>query len=253
MPLLRLTKAIGSVTNNDNGTWSWSFATSDGPAQSQTVTIGANDGNGGTAETSFSLTVNNAAPAVNAITVPLNPIDITNQPVFVSATFSDPAGTYDEPYICTIDFGDGSGPQAGTVSGMTCSGSHTYANAGVYVVTVTVTDKDNETGSATAEQAIVIYDFTQVVLFATNSIWLKQGADVLTGNVLVNDVSPGPVLDSQVELSVGENVTTAAGFAIKANSIKAKQGATVNSEVFITRSPTTARSTAHNISHSRCH
>jgi hypothetical protein len=57
-----------------------------------------------------------------------------------------------------MDFGDGNGSQSGTVTGMTCIGSHTYASAGVYVVTVTVTDKDNDSGSASATSFIVIYD-----------------------------------------------------------------------------------------------
>jgi len=154
-----LSASIGSVGNNNDGTWSWSFNSSDGPAESQTVTIDADDGNGGTAQTSFQLTVNNVAPTVDAITVPTAPIDINAQPVNASATFSDPAGSKDEPYTCTVDYDDGSVPQAGTVSGGTCTGAdQTYAEAGIYQVTVTVTDKDGATGNASATEFIVIYD-----------------------------------------------------------------------------------------------
>ena len=45
-----LSASVGTVAKsgtNAAGTWSWSYATTDGPAQSQTVTITANDGNGG--------------------------------------------------------------------------------------------------------------------------------------------------------------------------------------------------------------
>jgi alpha-amylase len=70
------------------------------------------------------------------------------------------------------------------------------------------------------------------VVFATNSVWLKQSADILSGHVLVNDASPGPVLDAQVELSIGQSVTTAAGFDLKAHRIKVKQGASVASDVY---------------------
>lgn len=155
-----LNASAGAVTNNNDGTWSWNFDTSDGPAESQTVTIDADDGNGGTAQTTFALTVNNVAPTIETITVPADPIDINNQPVTgVSATFSDPAGIKDENYTCTVDYNDGSGAQAGTVVGTTCTGlNQTYATPGVYAVTVTVTDKDTESGSADATEYIVIYD-----------------------------------------------------------------------------------------------
>ena len=55
---------VGAVTKTgtNNGTWTGPLGTTDGPAQSQTVTITANDGNGGTATTTFALTVNNVAP-----------------------------------------------------------------------------------------------------------------------------------------------------------------------------------------------
>ncbi|MDX1748068.1 MAG: LamG-like jellyroll fold domain-containing protein, partial [Halobacteriales archaeon] len=56
-----LSASVGTITNNGDGTWSWSFDTTDGPAESQTVTIDADDGNGGTAQTSFTLTVQNVA------------------------------------------------------------------------------------------------------------------------------------------------------------------------------------------------
>src|SRR5204862_2174534 len=41
--------SIGTVTKvgSSSGTWAWSFNTTDGPIQSQVVTITANDGNGG--------------------------------------------------------------------------------------------------------------------------------------------------------------------------------------------------------------
>ncbi len=75
-------------------------------------------------------------------------------------------------------------------------------------------------------------NIVNTVVFAVNSVWLKQNANILSGNVLVNNASPGPVLDSQVELSVGQGVHTPAGFALKAHRIKVKLGAAVASEVY---------------------
>ncbi len=61
-----LSASSGTVTKDaaGSGTWGWAFNTSDGPDQSQTVTITASDGTNSVA-TTFSLTVNNVAPTVN--------------------------------------------------------------------------------------------------------------------------------------------------------------------------------------------
>jgi hypothetical protein len=61
-----LSASVGTVTksgSNASGTWSWSYGTTDGPDQSQTVTITANDGHT-TTNTTFALTVNNVKPTL---------------------------------------------------------------------------------------------------------------------------------------------------------------------------------------------
>ena len=63
---IHLTASVGTVVDNDDGTWSWSYATTDGPDQSQTVTITATDSDGAVTTTTFELVVNNAAPEVAA-------------------------------------------------------------------------------------------------------------------------------------------------------------------------------------------
>ncbi len=153
-----LMASVGTVRANSDGTWSWSFATSDGRIESQTVTITGDDRKGGAGRTAFTLTVDNVAPNVDAITLPLAPVSISAQPVTVTGTFSDPGTSHDTPYTCTVDYGDGNGGQPGSVSGSTCSGSHTYAAPGVYPVTLTVVDKDRASGRRTADAFVVIYD-----------------------------------------------------------------------------------------------
>lgn len=168
-----LTASVGSIAADGFGAWSWSLDTADGPAESQTVTIDASDGNGGVAQTSFELTVTNVAPMVTAVSVPGAPVDIGDQPTSASATFSDPAGTADEAYACNVDYGDGSGPQPGTVSGTTCTGpDHTYGTPGVYQTSVTVTDKDGGSASLAAETYTVIYDPTGG--FVTGGGWIDS-------------------------------------------------------------------------------
>jgi hypothetical protein len=153
-----LTASVGTVVDNNDGTWSWSFDTVDGPAESQSVTITADDGNGGTAQATFSLTVHNVAPHIDAVYVPLDPVQIGISAV-ATADFSDPAKTSDEPYTCIVNYGDDSGDEPGTVVDFECTGpDHIYASPGVYTVSVTVTDKDVGSDSAQSIEYIVIYD-----------------------------------------------------------------------------------------------
>jgi hypothetical protein len=68
-------------------------------------------------------------------------------------------------------------------------------------------------------------------LFATHSMHLEQNSKVFSGDIGVNDAGSPPFLDSQVELSIGIGVTTAAGSSIKAHRIKVKSGATVHGSI----------------------
>lgn len=154
-----LSASVGTVTNNNDDTWSWRLPTSNGPDESQTVTITADDGNGGTSQISFGLTVNNVAPTIIAISLPIEPVAINDQPVNASATFIDPAETNDEPYTCSFNYEDDTGDQPGTISDNNCTGpDHTYENPGVYTVLVTITDKDDGSCTVQALEYAVIYD-----------------------------------------------------------------------------------------------
>jgi hypothetical protein len=52
------------VVDNGDGTWSWSFGTTDGPAETQEVTITATDVLDAEGEVTFDLVVNNVAPPI---------------------------------------------------------------------------------------------------------------------------------------------------------------------------------------------
>ena len=107
---------------------------------------------------STTITVNNAPPIVDTPSVAPEP-SIEGNLAQASATFTDP-GDNDAPFTCTVNYGDGSGDLAGTVSSTTCTGpKHTYATFGSYTVTVNVTDKDQGTGSKSQTHA-VIFKFT---------------------------------------------------------------------------------------------
>ncbi|MCC6174614.1 MAG: right-handed parallel beta-helix repeat-containing protein [Chloroflexi bacterium] len=118
------------------------------------------------AGTSNPFTVANANPTVT-ITAPANNSEfIPGQPVAVSATLAD-AGANDT-LTCSIDFGDGTGPVAGTVNGTTCTATHTYGQSQSGTVTIAVTASDDDSGTGSGS----------VTLTARASIPVASVADV---------------------------------------------------------------------------
>jgi hypothetical protein len=77
-------------------------------------------------------------------------------------------------------------------------------------------------GSETPAGAQAPDGFSDVVIFATNSVLLKKDASA-TGDVVVNDATAGPHLDHGYELSLDKNV--AIDGVARADSVRLKQGA----------------------------
>jgi len=151
-----LSASVGSVIKsgtNAAGTWSWSFATTDGPDDSQTVTITANDGNGGVTTTTFSLTVNNVAPQV-AYVSPVTTVD-EGQTKTYNFTVNDPG---DDTYALASGFpdcGTGGSLVGGSFSVSGNSGSQTGKfdckfpdGPATTDVRVRFTDSDGASGTA---------------------------------------------------------------------------------------------------------
>lgn len=90
--------------------------------------------------------VNGTAGLVGAVEVTPSPSDegqsVSASAKFMQAVVADPT--------CTVDYGDGSGPQPGTIADGGCTGpAHTYADNDTYTVTIQVCDggSDCETSS----------------------------------------------------------------------------------------------------------
>ena len=64
--MVTLSASIGTVVDTGNGTWCWTFDTTDGPDESQVVTITATDNDGGVTTSDFTLDVANVAPQLIA-------------------------------------------------------------------------------------------------------------------------------------------------------------------------------------------
>ena len=104
------------------------------------VTIRVDDGFGPPVEASTTLTVNNVAPTVYA--GPDAVMDKGN--AFTrSGSFEDPGS---DTWTATVDYGDGSGVQALSLTDKTFELRHFYRNADVYTVTVTLNDDDGGVG-----------------------------------------------------------------------------------------------------------
>jgi hypothetical protein len=147
---LSLSASVGAVSNNSDGTWFWSYTTNDGPIESQTVTISADDGNGGTAQTTFELTVNNVAPTATLEND--GPVDEGSNFTLSLTNPSDPSSVDTEAgFSYAFDCDDGSGLTTFTNnSSATCP---TIDNT-TRVVVGKIKDKDGGASMYDAEVAI---------------------------------------------------------------------------------------------------
>jgi hypothetical protein len=92
-----------------------------------------------------SLSLANADPGVD-ISTPLPGASIAlGSGLSLEASVTD-AGTNDT-HTCSIDWGDGTPPEAGSLAGGVCSAAHTYAATGEFTITVSADDDDGGTGT----------------------------------------------------------------------------------------------------------
>ncbi|WP_246856052.1 PKD domain-containing protein [Nocardioides xinjiangensis] len=156
-PLYVHFEANATDPDGDDLTYLWDFGQGDGPSDqstaahahvtyadpgSYTATLTVSDGEGGTYEEEFEITVTGEAPRVTATATPTS----GRAPLVVgfSGTAEDDQGgaiTYQ------WDFGDGTSSQAGPKP----LASHTYTEPGTYQARLTATDEDGNTGSATVQ------------------------------------------------------------------------------------------------------
>jgi uncharacterized delta-60 repeat protein len=126
-----VTTDVGTVTFS-GGAWNWSFDSTDGPVDSQTVTITATDEDGGITNVTFDLAVDNLDPTLSIDNATVTADE--GQPASNSGTYGDvPADIVSvAASIGTVSF-----------SGGFWSWSHTGADdATAQTVTITATDDD---------------------------------------------------------------------------------------------------------------
>ena len=158
-----MTASIGAITQH-NGRWNWSYTPADGPTDGQTVTITANDHEGGMTTTTFALVVQNAAPQLSDLILTDTPGDDNatvnsieeNGTVYLSGRFTD-LGRADTHEL-VIDWGDGK-TSAGVVDQVldTYTANHQYLDDSPdeYIISVIVTDDDGDQDTATASIDVI--------------------------------------------------------------------------------------------------
>jgi hypothetical protein len=208
-----LSASVGTVTKNANGTWSWSYATTDGGLQSGTVTISANDGHGGTASTTFSLTVNNVKPTINSWAADPGSLSgpMVVSPVTFNGNFSDP-GVLDMNWVISYTW-DGVAdavPQTRPSQG-NWSTTHTFTTAGcAHTAKAVVQDKDGAASDAmTATFSVGTGAFLPPMTNQPVTDKLKNG-QVLPVKVEIKDCNGNPVTGLQPAIQLKKGDLTAA-------------------------------------------
>lgn len=147
---LTLTSSVGSVTENNDGTWSWSYTPEDGPSESQMVTITAEDGNGGSAETTFELSVNNEAPTAT-FTHDGQVEEGSTFTLSLLSPFDPSSADTTAGFEYAFDCGDGSGYNANSASN---SVACLTSDDGVRAVKAQIRDKDGGVSEYTANVSV---------------------------------------------------------------------------------------------------
>lgn len=120
-------------------------------AGNHTLTLEVRETTGELLEASDDMTLRIlAAPEITEITIEPTPL---GSPTTATATFTDADGG---THTAAIVWEEGGTPESGVVNEaeMSVTGSHTYPDPGVYIVTVTVTDQNGGEASSTAYAAV---------------------------------------------------------------------------------------------------
>jgi len=170
-----VSSSVGTAGYTD-GRLTWEFPTTDGPAESQDVTVTVVNADAKTVGyIYFDLEVFNLPPTIDSMELSPSLLQL-GEALTVTTNFSDPALNEDVVYTCQVNFGDGSIVD-GVVSGYTCYADHIYTTPGVYEIKVTVTDKD---GGYTTGSNYEFDNGVNLFVFDLNSLSSEEISDLCT-------------------------------------------------------------------------
>ena len=151
---------------------------------SYTLTLTANDGVNPDVLDTATLTLANSDPSVVIDDPTEGSNHISDLPVELSATIDDDGSN--DTHTCSIDWGEGDQPELGDVNAGVCTGQHTYAADGPYMVIVAATDDDLGEGQDTVQINVGANDPPVAV---DDSVGTNETRPV-TIDVLANDTDP---------------------------------------------------------------
>jgi len=158
------------------------------------------DKDGGVAEYTGTVLVNNVAPSVTA------GADTTinqNDTLARNGSFTDPATS--DTWTATVNYGDGGGATSLTLAGDHSFGlSHMYTALGTFTVTVQVLDDDGGAGTATFNVTVKDVTPPAVVCGTADGQW--HGADVSIA-CTATDAGSGLANPADASFALSTNVT----------------------------------------------
>lgn len=184
---INATTSVGSIIETESGPWLWSFTSNDGPAESRSVTITAEDSMGGRTSLRFNLTVNNLPP---------------------KATFANTSGSIRAGGTATLDFSNQTDPSTADVAASflysyDCTGSGVfmvenstsptfncpYPLAGNYTAGGRIQDKDG--GRTIYRVAVTVLPNANPVISGLDTLTLDEGSsDSILFNITDADNDP---------------------------------------------------------------
>lgn len=148
-----------AITCTDDGTFEITVS----------VTVGGN-----TQIATAPLLLDNAAPTVSEPSVAPSLVAI-GAPVTTSSVIDDDGSN--DSHTCSWTWGDGSSTAGSVAADGTCTGTHSYGAAGIYLVTVDVADDDGATASA-SYRYVVVYDPSAGFVTGGGTIDVQAGSYV---------------------------------------------------------------------------
>ena len=164
-----LSVSIGTIVDNNDGTWSWQLQSDDGPSGGATVTVTAMDEFGATDEVEFLLNVLNVAPVVSVTAeTEVEP----GQPVaFQLSTTDVSAADQAANFVYSIDWDSDGVVDETLTGGALATVNHVFDTLGDHTVSITATDKDQGV-SETVTHVVAVHQ--PVELLANSSLNLNS-------------------------------------------------------------------------------